>query len=343
MDKVKVTVVVPIYNVQSYLNRCIESIVNQTYKNLEILLIDDGSPDNCPQLCDEWAKKDSRIKVIHKKNEGLGMARNTGIDNATGEYICFIDSDDYIDLNMIEKTQSSIKKYDSDIVMFGMNCVDDSGKIISTKYPKTEKDFYSGNEILNYILPNMLGADTISGKKTQFNMSSSGILYSLNLINKNNWRFVSERKYISEDFYSLLDLFQYINSISIVHEAFYYYCYNESSLTHIFNSKRFENICICHKGMIDVCKKCKYSAKVKNSIHSQFLGSLIGTLKLIVFSELNNKAKKQEIKKIINDNYLQNILKNLDTKNEPLLRKILIAILKNKFASLTYIIIKLRK
>jgi len=105
-----VTVVVPIFKVEKYLNRCIESIVKQTYEKIEIILVDDGSPDNCPEMCDEWAKKDSRIKVIHKQNAGLGMARNTGIDNANGEYICFFDSDDYIHPNTIEKAYISAKK-----------------------------------------------------------------------------------------------------------------------------------------------------------------------------------------------------------------------------------------
>lgn len=105
-----VTIVLPIYNVEKYLNRCINSIVNQTYKNLEIILVDDGSPDKCPEMCDEWEKKDTRIKVIHKQNEGLGMARNTGIENATGDYICFFDSDDYLELTAIEKLYKLAEK-----------------------------------------------------------------------------------------------------------------------------------------------------------------------------------------------------------------------------------------
>ena len=96
----KISVIVPVYNVENYLRRCVDSIINQTYKNLEIILVDDGSPDNCPVICDEYAQKDSRIKVIHKENGGLSSARNCGMDMATGEYIGFVDGDDWIESDM---------------------------------------------------------------------------------------------------------------------------------------------------------------------------------------------------------------------------------------------------
>lgn len=96
IEKSLLSVIVPIYKVEQYLDECVESIVNQTYKNLEIILVDDGSPDNCPQMCDEWTRKDGRIKVVHKKNGGLSSARNAGLDVATGEFVSFVDSDDFI-------------------------------------------------------------------------------------------------------------------------------------------------------------------------------------------------------------------------------------------------------
>ncbi|MGN1123077.1 MAG: glycosyltransferase family 2 protein [Eubacterium sp.] len=101
MTEKLISIVVPVYKVEQYLDRCVESIVSQTYKNLEIIIVDDGSPDNCPQMCDEWAKKDNRIKVIHKENGGVASARNVGIAAATGKYITFIDSDDYVEKNLI--------------------------------------------------------------------------------------------------------------------------------------------------------------------------------------------------------------------------------------------------
>ena len=113
----KVSIIVPIYKVEKYLNRCIDSILNQTYKNIEVILVDDGSPDRCGAICDNYSKIDKRIKVIHKKNEGLAEARNAGIKIATGEYISFVDSDDFINKNMYKVLYENAIKYDADISM----------------------------------------------------------------------------------------------------------------------------------------------------------------------------------------------------------------------------------
>ena len=118
MRKGVVSVVLPIYNVEKYLARCVDSIVNQTYKNLEIILVDDGSPDRCSQMCDDYAEKDRRIKVVHKKNGGLSDARNAGMAVATGEYISFIDSDDYVSDDFDEFSDDlSVKTYDTQDAM----------------------------------------------------------------------------------------------------------------------------------------------------------------------------------------------------------------------------------
>ena len=100
---IKYSVIIPVYKVEEYLEKCVESVRNQTYKNIEIVLVDDGSPDNCPQMCDELAQKDSRIKVIHKENGGLSDARNKGLELSTGDYVIFLDSDDYIDVDSCER------------------------------------------------------------------------------------------------------------------------------------------------------------------------------------------------------------------------------------------------
>ena len=119
MDYGKVSVIVPIYKVEPYLDQCVQSIVNQTYKNLEIILVDDGSPDNSPAMCDAWAEKDNRIRVIHKENGGFSSARNAGLDAATGDYIQFVDSDDWILPDMTAALVSCAVKENADVVRCG--------------------------------------------------------------------------------------------------------------------------------------------------------------------------------------------------------------------------------
>lgn len=127
MNAAKVSIIVPVYKVEPYLDKCISSIVNQTYTNLEIILVDDGSPDQCPQMCDAWAEKDARIRVIHKKNGGLSDARNAGMAVATGEYIAFVDSDDWIAPDLYTHLYRRLTEDHSDISACGVQMVWEDG------------------------------------------------------------------------------------------------------------------------------------------------------------------------------------------------------------------------
>ena len=153
MENFKISVIVPVYNVEKYINRCVDSIINQTYKNLEIILVDDGSPDNCGKICDEYAKKDGRIKVVHKENGGVSSARNIGLDIATGDYIGFIDSDDYIELDMFECLVNSIIKYNLDICE--CNFIIEEKNNISYVKCKYENILENRDIIKNYLSDNI--------------------------------------------------------------------------------------------------------------------------------------------------------------------------------------------
>lgn len=133
MEMPLISVIVPVYKVEKYLNQCVESIVNQTYRNLEIILVDDGSPDNCPAMCDAWAAKDSRIKVIHKENGGLSDARNAGLDIAAGAYIAFVDSDDWIAPDFLELLYEALKAKNADIAECGVAYVDEGGNVLRNR------------------------------------------------------------------------------------------------------------------------------------------------------------------------------------------------------------------
>ena len=340
MKKDVVTIVLSIYNVEKYLERCINSVVNQTYKNLEIILVDDGATDSCPQICDEWAKKDSRIKVIHKKNAGLGMARNTGIENANGEYICFFDSDDYITLDAIEKLVNIAKKEKSDIVTFGFSRVDRNGNITEEHIPTSTKVTYTGDEICNDFLADMIAPQTASSDRQNLWMSAWASFYSLELIKKANWRFVSEREIISEDVYSLLHLYKHLDRVSVLSESLYFYCENDASLTHTYRSDRVEKIRNFYDSCNNAAKDMGYGDKVFDALKQPYISFNIAALKMIITSD--EPRKKEIFKDVILNSHLQNVVKSMDLSKENIKMKVFLFAIKHKLWRICHLLIKLQ-
>lgn len=154
-----ISVIIPVFNVEEYLGRCVESVAIQTYKNIEIILVDDGSTDACPQICETYAKKDDRIRVIHKKNEGLSSARNVGLDISQGKYIFFVDSDDFIAPHMFEILMNRIKYYNADVAICEFIRVDTKGQIVGKSIISHKEEVWSGRELL---------AKNILEKKNQY-------------------------------------------------------------------------------------------------------------------------------------------------------------------------------
>ena len=209
-----VSVIVPVYNVEKYLNKCVDSIVNQTYKNLEIILVDDGSPDNCPQMCDDWAEKDSRIKVIHKENGGVSSARNTGLDKANGEYISFIDSDDYIDKDMFKTLLD--KDYSSyDLVEYGFT---------------SDKKSVNTDSFENDIILNNTEECILNLIKGIINPSVCDKLYNSKHIS--SIRF-NKSKSIGEDYLFNFAYLLNIEKIIIINKPLYFYSERKNSATNV--------------------------------------------------------------------------------------------------------------
>ena len=129
-----ISVIVPVYNVEPYLRKCVDSILNQTYRKLEVILVDDGSPDNCGAICDEYAAKDARVRVIHKSNGGLSDARNAGLDIMTGDYVAFLDSDDWVEADMYRTLLTQMKHFDADMSLSGVaDELEKDGSVTVTK------------------------------------------------------------------------------------------------------------------------------------------------------------------------------------------------------------------
>ena len=337
-----VTIVLPIYNVEKYLERCLKSVINQTYSNLEIILVDDGSPDSCPRICDEWAKKDARIKVIHKQNEGLGFARNTGIENATGNFILFIDSDDYIELNLVEECYKEAINHNADIILFGLNKIDKNGHIIEKKELVAQKYIYKGNEIINQLLPDIISNKNDKHHNINLPMTAWSGMYSMDMIRKATWRFVSEREIIAEDIYSLLNLYYYAQKVVIIPTALYNYCFNEQSLTHIYKKDKFSRIKYFYQQSVIRSLALGYSQEIIERLKYVFISFTIATLKLIVHSNYNIKEKRDAFKKIVADELLLNILESFPQRNESFARKILYWALKNNHINLAYFLVSLK-
>ena len=339
-----VSVVIPIYNVEKFLDTCILSVVNQTYHNLEILLIDDGSPDNCPQLCDDWALKDSRIRVIHKANGGLGMARNTGIEYASGEYICFFDSDDFIAPDTIEKAYSRAKQENADAVVFGLVYTDACGNTIGEFIPKTRLKTYVGEQVVEEFLPEFVGPDLKRNGERQLYMSAWVILYSMEIIQKSSWRFVSEREIISEDVYSLLNLCTHLRRVAILPEALYCYRTNEKSLSRRYISDRYERIRNFYLQSVALCEELEYNDEVIHRLSQPYLSFTIAALKQVVAADnLSYRERKSKIVKIMNDEVLQQVLEQTQADYQSLSRKILFLALRKKWYPVFFLLVKLKE
>ena len=221
-----ISIVVPIYNVEKYLTKCLESILNQTYKNIEIILVNDGSTDNSKKICEEYIKKDSRIILINKKNGGLSDARNKGIDKSTGEYITFIDSDDYIELDYIMSLYKGIQNNNIDLVISGHRVLYDTGKIIEKK--TCGNIVLSSKETLEKMLYDE-GVDVCSVNK----------LYKKNLFD--DIRFPKGREF--EDSATTYKLIDKSKKIAIIDKITYNYSIRSDSITtKNFNPKKMELI-----------------------------------------------------------------------------------------------------
>lgn len=333
-----VSVIIPIYNVEKYLDRCIESVVNQTYCNLEIILVDDGSPDNCPQMCDEWAARDSRIKVVHKQNAGLGMARNTGIDHATGSYICFFDGDDYVEPELVEKAYHAAVEYDADMVCFGMNHIDSSGNLVAKSWPRNTEKVYFAEQVQNVFLPKMISPNPATGESCDIPFSACSKLFSMRSICRNNWRFVSEREIISEDFYSVLKLFSDIETVCVLQHGYYNYCQNNASLSRAYRPDRFEKVCHFGAEIKKLCFEKGYHPEVSRRLNGVYLAAVMSVLRQEAACAKSTKEKKKAIAVVLHNEMLQQVLEETKNDKTGIQQKILFWTMRHRWVGMCYLL-----
>ena len=211
-----VSVIIPVYKVEEYLERCIESVLGQTIDDLEIILVDDGSPDNCPRICDQYAEKDRRVSVIHKENGGLASARNAGMKNASGEYIFFLDSDDWLELDGLQYLYELGQKYQVDFVRYrairtGWPGMEENAPCIVEDIREMEGGIYNKNRILQEIYPRLLATSQLTFGPI---VGVWGSLYKREFLKKNQLFFYEDIKFSEDLIFS--------SKVVMAAESFYY-------------------------------------------------------------------------------------------------------------------------
>ena len=222
----KITVAVPIYNVEAYLEECVDSILAQTYENMEILLVDDGSPDRCGEICDRYAEKDSRVRVIHKENGGLSSARNAALDAATGEYIIFVDGDDRIDPGMIEVMTAKLEENGADLATVNMRSFsDETGETL-----KERVMLQMHNDVICFAPAEFSKIKPMYGK--QLTIFGANSLYRVALAREYALHFEPTKKVLSEDQLFNFCFYAVMHCAVLVEEPMYHYRIRSASLSH---------------------------------------------------------------------------------------------------------------
>lgn len=269
-----VSVIIPVYNVEKYLDKCVESVLNQTYNNLEIILVDDGSTDNCPGKCDEWANKDKRIKVIHKQNGGASDAKNVGLDNMTGEILMFLDADDYLTLDTIEILLNLMIKHNADVSCGTYIKVDENYSPLSKCNNKELIYIYENDNKFDFLIEHGIECVVPWGK-----------LYKKFVFNKLRYPFGK----ITEDEYVVHQYIDRAKKIVYINKPLYFYLQRSTSVMGCKFSKKNLDAFGAFLGRIEFFKNKNLSAKHEKYAYKAYLSAIV---RFYFKSENNSEINK---------------------------------------------------
>ena len=294
----EISIIVPVYNVEKYLPRCVDSILNQTFTNFELILVDDGSTDRSGIICDQYKKRDNRIKVIHKINEGVSKARNIGISEAKGRYIEFIDSDDWIERSLLEDTLKQIRIDNSDIIFFGILYEDEDDNLIKEK---------------KYVRDEVIEKEKSKLAIELYNKDLFGYtwckLFKNRIIKDNNILFNNDISYCEDEEFTCR-YFKYVKKISICSNTYYHYIHysrERKSLTESVNSKDIIMRDLVYKSWIDMLNF--NDNEEKDYLLNRAYNNLRFLYCNIVWSNISQECKNNEIDILLQTNFY-NYLKN---------------------------------
>ncbi len=332
----KITVIVPVYNVVNYLNKCLESIVNQTLKEIEIILVDDGSKDGSSDLCDQWAKKDQRIRVIHKANEGQGIARNCALDLANGEYIACVDSDDYIELNTYELMYAECKRHMLDAAFYTYDRVNEQGEVVEKSQPY-ETEIFDINSIKKFML-NLVGRKPSEYLQPHYTTSASMSLYRRSIIVEHNIRFPDVRKIASEDFLFSLYFAEHAKRVGLFPYVLYHYFTNAVSTTTSYSEAKYERMVKCHEEVNSICKRNFTLEEYLPHFASYTLLLYKSILRFETLFPRPRKFRRSKLREICSSELMQNAFRSRGIANYPLRERMIIFCMCKKIVSFFEII-----
>lgn len=343
MSQPEISVIIPVYNVERYLSACVESVLRQSFQDFEIILVDDESPDACPAMCDAFAASDSRIKVVHKKNGGLGFARNSGLDVASGRYVTFLDSDDIIDRETLGFCHEIAERESADEVRFLYQRFRDENQIVPESLDRqcsvTVADGDNKAEPLLDVVSPLLTVPTLKATATA---SSCTALYRREVIERHHIRFHSERELISEDYIFNIEFAFACRKIVYTDRKFYAYRVNPSSLTSAVRSDRVEKAIYFSKYLAGLMKSYSYPDA---DIYA--MGFTIGTMRAqnrtVFLSSLPRSEKRKFFCEVADNEYVREIARLYPSECLPLMQKIAFRLHIRKRFLLSWLITKLRE
>lgn len=341
----KVSVIVPIYNVEKYLARCLESLINQTLKDIEIVCVNDGSTDDSLNILNKYAKKDTRIKIINKVNGGLSSARNAALDIVNGEYVSFVDSDDWVDINMLKDMYENAIKEKYDIVMCSYTR-EYINKSRLKKLNMQEVAIYGEDEVSLQLHRRIIGPlkeELANPEQTDSLVTAWGKLYKTEIINNNNIRFIDTSIIGTEDCLFNVYAFKYIKKAMFLNKPYYHYWKeNPSSLTSIHKQNLKDKWMNMYNYIRDFLDENKYDEIFYEALNNRICMSIIGLgLNECYMRNTSELEKIKNIKKILSDEVIINALSKLELRYLPIHWKIFYIFNKNKMAISSYIMINM--
>lgn len=326
-----ISIIVPIYNTEKYLPKCIESLIAQTYKNIEIILVNDGSKDNSIDICREYEQKDNRIIVIDKINEGVSIARNTGIEKASGKYIGFMDPDDWIEPNMYERLYNKAIEVEAPITL--CNYYKDTKNRSTEKRFPFKKEIIEGEEIITKLVNSMVGMEDIRPTASIMGCVWRG-LFDTDFLNKHNLRFAKGLT-IMEDLVFMIQALLCCDKVAIEKGAYYHYIQNPSSALHSYNEKLWDDQLMVYELLEDSFIRAGLEEKMQNRLDIRYIGMVVSSIKNETYMKKNSdlKGAVSHIRQICQDEKLKIILDRvkpiqvpekavLETKQEKDMKKI---------------------